>query len=173
MSFLFVFTVTIRCHVQSCCFITNLLTIHLRRLKSGSQYNGQMKATSTNVFSSVLLACEYDKRCGLSQTLCKEWRHERCLPACVSFHFGNKTKIKTLDPGLRIVTASATKYNVIHLLTKLPWPQLFNADLWQAFWSLLWPYLSTSVKSAFYSVVAVLLVEEGERKEILKIKKTI
>jgi len=29
--------------------------------------------------------------------------------AYVTLHFGNKTKIKALDPGLRIVTAFATK----------------------------------------------------------------
>lgn len=45
-------------------FVTKLLTIHLRRLKSGNyagQRNGQIKATNTNVLSTALLACECDK----------------------------------------------------------------------------------------------------------------
>ena len=54
-------------HKLSCkklLFVTKLLTIHLRRLKSGNyagQRNGQIKATNTNVLSTALLACEYDK----------------------------------------------------------------------------------------------------------------
>jgi len=31
--------------------------------------------------------------------------------AYVTLRIGNKTKIKTLDPGLRMVTAFATKHN--------------------------------------------------------------
>jgi preprotein translocase subunit Sec63 len=65
MSYLFVFCSRNTLSRKKLLFVTKLLTIHLRRLKSGNyagQRNAQIKATNTNVLSTALLACESDQR---------------------------------------------------------------------------------------------------------------